>query len=177
MASTTWPQHVKDTAALSTPIHPSLFPLQPCKFSAISFQPPDLALVIAYAWNATPLECHRAPQNVTFTVTFLTILCNVPSPSLPITLPTTSFYRTHITVRNNVGNYLLPWFISVSPPRTKASWGQGLSLSCPQAYEYISSAWNCVWQNCQCIWKSGKWQQWVMRTGCNARGRSLASMI
>lgn len=67
MASTIWPQHVKDTAAPSALLHPSLFPLQPCKFSAISFQPPGFALAIAYAWNATPLECHRAQQNVTVT--------------------------------------------------------------------------------------------------------------
>lgn len=99
------------------------------------------------------------------------ILCNVLPPSPSITWPSTVVYRAQLTVRNDLGNYLLGCLVSVSPPRAKATWGQGLSLACSQVY--IPSAWNCAWQNLKCLQKWGKWQQRAMRTGCKARQQSV----
>ena len=55
----------EDYCCTVLPIHPTLFPSQPCWTSAVSSQPPDCALVILCARNATPSECHRALLHVT----------------------------------------------------------------------------------------------------------------
>ena len=106
------------------PTSPLTLSAPPHWTSATSFQPPNFAPLILCACAATPLTGHRAQLNVTLTVTFPTMPCNVPPLSPSAMSLSTIFYRTHITVKNDLGNYFGGCFISVSPPRTKASWGQ-----------------------------------------------------
>lgn len=127
----------------STVISPSLLTLSmlPHWTSAISQQPLDFAPALPCARTATSSKCHRAQFNVTITVTFLTIPCNVPPPSPSAKLHSTMLYRAQITIKNDPGNSLggRGYFVSVSPPRTKASRGQGLSpptKACPRYLEF-----------------------------------------